>query len=106
LILKRLTKHIGLLGHFREYNFKHWLDNHASEALVEIGVKKSQVVLDFSCGSSTYTIPVAKFVGESGSIYALNISGKALNRKEKKANLASCFEFTVFYKKMPKKRVF
>lgn len=32
--------------------------------LSELGVKAGQVILDFGCGSGTYTIPAAKLVGE------------------------------------------
>ena len=63
-----LIKHIGLTKHFGDFRFKRWLDNHASEVLAEIGVKKSQTVLDFGCGSGTYTIPAAKIVGTDGKV--------------------------------------
>ena len=83
--MNRLTKHIGLLGHLDEYRFKRWLDSHASEVLAEIGVRKKQVVLDFGCGSGTYTIPAAKLVGDGGKVYALDINRKALDRIEERA---------------------
>ena len=83
--MKRLSKHIGLLGHLGEFSFKRWLDGHASEVLAEIGVKEGQVVLDFGCGSGTYTIPAAKLVGKNGTVYALDVSSKALDRVEERA---------------------
>jgi ubiquinone/menaquinone biosynthesis C-methylase UbiE len=83
--MKRLTKHIGLLGHLGEFGFKRWLDNHASEVLVEIGLKEGQMVLDFGCGAGIYTIPAAKLVGKEGKVYAVDISSKALNRMEERA---------------------
>jgi len=83
--VKRLAKHIGLLKHLDEFQFKRCLDGHASEVLVEIGVKEGQAVLDFGCGSGAYTIPAVKLVGKEGKVYALDISSKALARMEVKA---------------------
>lgn len=83
--MKWLRKHIGLASRLGEFRFKHWLDSHASEFLAEIGVKTCQVVLDFGCGSGTYTIPAAKLVGGDGRVYALDVSRKALKRIEEKA---------------------
>jgi len=71
--------------HLGEFRFKRWLDNHASEVLAEVGVRAGQVVLDFGCGSGRYAIPAAKLVGRDGRVYALDISGRALDRMEEKA---------------------
>jgi ubiquinone/menaquinone biosynthesis C-methylase UbiE len=65
--------------------FKTWLDRNASQALSEAGVRKGQFVLDFGCGSGTYTIPAAKLVGETGIVYALDISREALDKVARKA---------------------
>jgi len=42
------------------------LESRALKILDRIKVERSQVVLDFDCGSGTYTIPAAKIVGEQG----------------------------------------
>lgn len=83
--MKRFLKHLGLAKHLGEIRFKRWLDKNASEFLAEIGVNEGRVVLDFGCGSGTYTIPAAKLVGEGGRVYALDISRRALDRMEEKA---------------------
>lgn len=83
--MRWLGKHIGLAKSLGEFQFKHWLDTHALEVLSEIGVKTDQVVLDFGCGSGTYTIPAAELVGREGRVYALDVSRKALARMEDKA---------------------
>lgn len=83
--MKWLSKHLGLGRHLGEFRFKRWLDNHASEFLGEVGVKTGQAVLDFGCGSGTYTIQAAKLVGKDGRVYALDISRRALDRMEEKA---------------------
>jgi len=44
----------------------------ASKVIESIGVKPGQTVLDFGCGSGTYTIPLAHVVGNQGEVYALD----------------------------------
>ncbi len=53
---------------------KHELEKHVVGKLAEIGMQKGQMVLDFGCGSGDYTIPAAKVVGKSGTIYAVDKS--------------------------------
>jgi len=83
--MKRSLKHLGFAKHLGEFQFKSWLNKNASGFLAEVGVIKGQSVLDFGCGSGTYTIPAAKLLGESGRVYALDVSRKALDRMEEKA---------------------
>ena len=54
------------------------------EALVET-VTEGQIIVDFGCGSGTYTLPAAKLVGEEGKVYALDKNKKALDKLMKKA---------------------
>ena len=56
--------------------------------LQRIGIKTGLSVLDFGCGSGTYTIPVAKIVGKRGKVYALDKDKNALNSLIKKAKLS------------------
>jgi ubiquinone/menaquinone biosynthesis C-methylase UbiE len=49
------------------------------EALERIGLDTGQIVLDFGCGSGTYTLPAAKIVGEQGRVYALDKDTQALD---------------------------
>ena len=56
--------------------------------LQRIGIKTGLSVLDFGCGSGTYTIPVAKIVGKEGKVYALDKDKNALDNLMKKAKLA------------------
>jgi ubiquinone/menaquinone biosynthesis C-methylase UbiE len=55
--------------------------------LQRIGIKTGLSVLDFGCGSGTYTIPVAKIVGKQGRVYALDKDKNALDSLIKKAQL-------------------
>jgi len=64
------------------------LELQALEVLERIGISKGQTVLDFGCGSGTYTILAAKIVGEQGRVYALDKDRKALDELMQKAELA------------------
>ena len=64
------------------------LEQKVIEMLQGIGINKGQTVLDFGCGSGTYTIPVAKIVGTRGRVYALDKDNHALDSLMKKAELA------------------
>jgi ubiquinone/menaquinone biosynthesis C-methylase UbiE len=64
------------------------LEAHAFEALKKAGIKRDKTVLDFGCGSGTYTIPAAKIVGEKGKVYALDKDKKVLDELMQKAESA------------------
>lgn len=46
--------------------------------LKEVGIKLGFAVLDYGCGPGGYLVPVAKLVGKSGRIYALDINPLAI----------------------------
>ena len=48
------------------------LESRAIEVLERIGIRRGLTVLDFGCGSGTYTIPAARIAGEQGRVYALD----------------------------------
>ncbi len=80
------SKNFGWIRDIGELPFKHELDENATELLEEVGIEEGQKVLDFGCGSGTYTIPAAKMVGEKGSVYALDIDSRALDKVEEEAD--------------------
>jgi ubiquinone/menaquinone biosynthesis C-methylase UbiE len=47
--------------------------------LRQVGIKEHQKVVDYGCGSGNYTLPAARIVGKSGSVYALDKDKKILN---------------------------
>jgi len=55
------------------------------EEIKKLDIKQGQVVLDFGCGIGSYTIPVAKLVGERGRVYALDKQPLALKKVEERA---------------------
>jgi precorrin-6B methylase 2 len=71
-----------------ETDIKKWLKEGGQRFLKDIGIKEGQNILDFGCGSGTYTIPAAKIVGEQGRVYALDKDKKVLDKLMQKAKLA------------------
>jgi len=50
------------------------------DILKEVGIKQGFHVLDFGCGPGSYIVPLAKLVGESGKVYALDIHPLAIRK--------------------------
>ncbi len=78
--MRRTGRHLGFLRDLGSFRVKMGLDRNAEDALADLGVSEGQTVLDYGCGSGTYTIPAARLVGESGKVYALDVSNRALDR--------------------------
>jgi ubiquinone/menaquinone biosynthesis C-methylase UbiE len=53
--------------------------------LKEVGIKPGFQVLDYGCGPGGYMLPLAKLVGKSGKIYALDIHPQAIQMVKKLA---------------------
>ena len=64
------------------------LESQAFEILQQIGIRIGQTILDFGCGSGTYTIPTAKIIGEQGKVYAVDKDKKALDELMQRAKSA------------------
>jgi len=64
----------------RRDDLTRWLGREGEDTLRKIGIRKSQTVLDFGCGSGNYTIPAARIVGEEGVVYALDKNARALDQ--------------------------
>lgn len=71
-----------------EMELREWLAEHASEVLKHIGVREAQTVLDYGCGSGTFTIPSAMIVGTRGKVYAFEMHSRLLERVREKAREA------------------
>ena len=48
--------------------------------LKEVGIKPGFQVLDYGCGPGGYIVPLAKLVGKSGKVYALDIHPLAVQK--------------------------
>jgi len=64
------------------------LESQTLEMLQQIGIRRRHTVLDFGCGSGTYTVPVAKIVGEQGRVHALDKDKETLDELVQKAESA------------------
>lgn len=68
-----------------------WLDNrvrrlvHNPDRMFAGLIKPGDVILDFGCASGTFTFDLARMVGESGRVYAVDLQQKMLDRLAKKA---------------------
>ena len=56
------------------------------DVLKEAGIKPGFCVLDYGCGPGSYIAPLAKLVGVSGKIYALDIHPLAIKEVQKKVS--------------------
>jgi ubiquinone/menaquinone biosynthesis C-methylase UbiE len=55
------------------------------QLLKDVGIKAGLFVLDFGCGSGTYTVPAARIVGDKGKVYALDKDSEVLNKLMQRA---------------------
>jgi len=56
------------------------------EKVIErLKISKGMKILDFGCGSGKYTVPIAKTVGNLGTVYGLDKDINELQRLQKKA---------------------
>jgi ubiquinone/menaquinone biosynthesis C-methylase UbiE len=53
------------------------------DVLREAGIESGVCVLDYGCGPGSYIVPLAKLVGPSGKIYALDIHPLAIKKVKK-----------------------
>jgi ubiquinone/menaquinone biosynthesis C-methylase UbiE len=53
--------------------------------LAEVEIKRGSQVLDFGCGPGVFTTMIAKKIGPSGMVYALDINPLAVGMVERKA---------------------
>jgi ubiquinone/menaquinone biosynthesis C-methylase UbiE len=51
--------------------------------LKEVGIKSGFQVLDYGCGPGSYVLPLARLIGESGQIYALDLHPLAIQAVQK-----------------------
>jgi SAM-dependent methyltransferase len=72
-----------------EMEFREWLTEHASEVLVHVGVSEAQTVLDYGCGSGTFTLPSARIVGKRGRVYAFEARSSRLELVKEKVREAA-----------------
>ncbi len=57
----------------------------AQNLINKIGIKQGDTLLDFGCGTGTYTIPAANVVGENGEVTAIDSDENVLDFLKNKA---------------------
>jgi len=58
------------------------------EILRKSGLEEGHIVLDFGCGSGTYSIPAAKIASQTGKVYVSDKDKESLNELMQKASSA------------------
>jgi len=56
-----------------------WLRKDGERFLKAIGIKKGFIIVDFGCGSGDYTLPAARVVGKTGTVYAVDKNSQKLD---------------------------
>lgn len=68
---------------------------HSPEKVLKNHVNKEMFVLDIGCGMGYFSLPMAKLVGDKGSVLSIDLQERmltALNRRAMKANLTNKLE--------------
>ena len=76
-------------GSLKDYNHaeRHlWQD--APAILAQIGLKPGDTLADIGSGDGYFSIPAARIVGQSGKIYALDVSAEAISELKAAASAA------------------
>ena len=63
-----------------------WESTNGVNFLQQIGVKKSDIVIDFGCGPGNFCIPAARLVGANGRVYAVDNNPRILKKARRKAD--------------------
>ncbi|MHA1899185.1 MAG: class I SAM-dependent methyltransferase, partial [Promethearchaeota archaeon] len=64
---------------------KKWISEDGPKFISDLGIKEGNVVVDFGCNEGHYTFPIARIVGKSGLVYAVDKSEYVLDNLIKDA---------------------
>ena len=88
-VLFRLAKKLypipapAFSGRFFDSNFRRRAQP-PSQLIERSGIKPGMTVIDLGCGGGAFTTSVARAVGETGKVYAVDIQPKMLQQLERK----------------------
>ena len=85
-------KFMGLFFKFRD------LMTSPTKFLEHTGISPGWNVLDYGCGTGSYSIPAAQLVGPMGKVYAADIHPLAINEVQKKAILVIYIQYSQILK--------
>ena len=63
-----------------------WENSDGVDFLRIIGVKESDLVIDFGCGPGKFCVPAARLVGADGMVYAVDKNPRVLKKVRRKAD--------------------
>lgn len=76
---------------------------HNPEQMLKPYIKSGQTVLDIGCGSGTFTIAMARMVGDAGKVIALDVQNEMLQMVRTKAAKQGLESRIITYKSEPDK---
>lgn len=76
---------------------------HDPEKLLKEYLKNGDTAIDLGCGSGFFTIPMARMVGPSGRVIAVDLQEKMLEKVRKKAKAAGVMDRIGFHRCNPEK---
>ena len=63
-----------------ENDVQRWIKQEGIDYIKQLGIKAGQVVVDFGCNEGHYTIPAARVVGTTGTVYAIDQEQSAIDQ--------------------------
>ena len=76
---------------------------HNPEKILSRYIERGQTVLDIGCGSGTFTIALARLVGETGKVIAVDVQNEMLQMVRKKAAKEGMKSNIITYKSDPRR---
>lgn len=70
-----------------------WLQN--PHKLLSNYIKKGMHVIDLGCGPGYFTLPLSELVGQSGSVLAIDVQEKMLDKLKRKIKQTQCVNTTI-----------
>jgi SAM-dependent methyltransferase len=68
-----------------EMEYREWLSEHASDVLINIGLREGHSIMDYGCGPGIFVLPAGRMVGKNGKVYALDVRSKMLEHISQRA---------------------
>lgn len=88
-IIRRLHHHPAppFIGRFLDSSLRRWLQP-PNKLIERSGIKEGMTLIDLGCGSGAFTTFVARAVGKTGKVYAVDIQPAMLQQLERKLTKA------------------
>lgn len=67
-----------------------WQDEVCTGLMKQSGIREGDIVIDFGCGRGHYAFAAASAVGESGTVYGLDVNAAVLEAMKQEAEYRKC----------------